>query len=369
MREILLGYQNDIASAAIFEQGQLCAFLQETNEGTVQKEQIYRARIIERAKSMDAVFAQLPNDEKVFVEQCKGIAGNSVLVQIKRKASGEKFPLATTELSLPGHFCVLHTRDAKVTVSKKITARAEIARLRSIGEECLNGEFGITFRTVAQGAEKTQIKGEIAELSARLQQIIEQGKQDGGPQMLHTGMPFWQKVLREYLDDAVARILVEGTALYQELRAFADAYCTRDTGMKFRLHTGEHSLFSLYSVETELRKAFSRTIWLKSGAYLVIDEVEAMTVIDVNSGKYSKQKDFDAMAEAVNQEAAVEIARLLRLRNMRGIIIVDFLKRTDKVSEQAFLQYFREYLKADKGKTELVDMTALGLVELTRREE
>lgn len=360
MREILLGYQKDIASAAIFEQGQLCAFLQEKPADKVQKEQIYRARILERAKGMEAVFALLPNDEKVFVENCQGITGNSILVQIKREAMGEKLPLATTELSLPGHFSVVHTRDGKVSVSKKITDVAEIERLKDLGGQWIKGAFGITFRTVAQGAQKEQLVAEIVTLSAQLDAILQQGRQDGGPKLLYAGMPFWQKVMREYWDADAGRILVEGVELYQELRACYPAPV-------FRLHTGEHSLFSLYSVETEVRRAFSRTIWLKSGAYLVIDETEAMTVIDVNSGKYSKQKDFDAMADAVNKEAAVEIARLLRLRNIRGIIIVDFLKRAEREAEQEFLQYFREYLKADKGKTELVDITALGLVELTRR--
>ena len=135
------------------------------------------------------------------------------------------------------------------------------------------------------------------------------------------------------------------------------------------MHTGDFSLFSLYGVETELKKAFAKNIWLKSGAYLVVEQTEAMTVIDVNSGKYSKQKDFETMADAVNREAAMEIARILRVRNMRGIIVVDFLKQENKEAQQEFLQFFREYLRADKGKTELVDMTALGLVELTRRED
>lgn len=360
MREILLGYQKDIATAAIFEQGQLCAYLQEKPAAKVQKEQIYRARILERAKGMDAVFALLPNEEKVFVEQCDGIAGNMILVQIKREALGEKLPLATTELSLPGHFSVVHTRDGKISVSKKITDVAAIERLKCLGSQLKKRDFGITFRTAAQGAQTEQLETEIAKLSAQLEAVLQQGKQDGGPVLLYAGTPFWQKIMREYLETGTERVLVEGVELYQELRTYYPAPV-------FRLHTGAHSLFSLYSVETEVRRAFSRTIWLKSGAYLVIDEAEAMTVIDVNSGKYSKQKDFDSMAEAVNKEAAVEIARLLRLRNLRGIIIVDFLKRAEREAEQEFLQYFREYLKADKGKTELVDMTALGLVELTRR--
>ncbi len=259
-----------------------------------------------------------------------------------------------------GHCSGVHTRDGKASVCKEITNTVEVERLSGLGRQLINEAFGITFRTVAQGAAKEQLETEIATLTAQLEAVLQHGKQDGGPALLYAGTPFWQKVMREYLETGTERVLVEGVELYQELRTYYLAPI-------FRLHTGEHSLFSLYSVETEVRKAFSRTIWLKSGAYLVIDETEAMTVIDVNSGKYSKQKDFDSMAEAVNKEAAVEIARLLRLRNIRGIILVDFLKRTERKAEQEFLQYFREYLNADKGKTELVDMTALGLVELTRR--
>lgn len=357
MRELLFSYEKNIASAAVFEQGQLCAFLQEKPALEAQKEQIYRARIIEKAKGMQAVFALLPNERKVFVEQCNGVAGSMILVQIKREAVGEKMPLATTELSLPGRFSVVHTRDGKVSVSKKITNEEEIARLKKIGAP---GAFGVTFRTGADGVARELLETEIANLSAQLETILKEGKQDGGPALLYGGMPFWQKTMREYLDKAVERILVEDVELYQELRK-------RYPEAPIRLHTGEYSLFSLYAVEPEVRKAFSRTIWLKSGAYLVIDPTEAMTVIDVNSGKYSKQKDFDSMADAINREAAVEIARILRLRNIRGIIVVDFLKNEDKAAQQEFLQFFREYLKADKGKTELVDMTALGLVELTRR--
>lgn len=363
MREILLGYQNEIASAAIFEEGQLCAFLQEQPETTVQKEQIYRARITQKAKGMRAVFAVLPNEEYVFVENCDKAVGCSILVQIKREAVGEKYALATTEISLLGHYCVLHQKKSGVTVSKKITDSTEIEQLRTLGLAMANQYgFGITFRTVAPLATEEELREELQQLYTQLQNVLLLGEQDGAPMLLSAGMPFWRKVMREYFDDTVACILVDGVALYQELCNLFSNH-----KMPFRLHTGEFGLFALYSVETELRKAFSRTIWLKSGAYLVIDETEAMTVIDVNSGKYSKKKEFDAMADVVNREAAIEITRLLRLRNIRGIVIVDFLKWEKKEAQEAFLQFFKEHLKAEKGKTELVDMTALGLVELTRR--
>ena len=359
MREILLRTENNMTSAAVFERGQLCAFLQEKPDTQVQKEQIYRARITEKAKGMHAVFAMISDGRTVLVEQCDGNAGNMILIQIKRGPIGEKLPLATTELSLTGTFSVVHTRNNQVTVSKKIIEDDEVDRLKSIP---IPSTFGITFRTKAFGVAIEQLQGEIAFLSNRLCQILEEGTKDGGPELLYTGTPFALKVMREFWDNATKQILVEGVELYEQVYALLPK-------APVRLHTGDFPLFSLYGVETELKKAFAKNIWLKSGAYLVVEQTEAMTVIDVNSGKYSKQKDFETMADAVNREAAMEIARILRVRNMRGIIVVDFLKQENKEAQQEFLQFFREYLRADKGKTELVDMTALGLVELTRRED
>lgn len=371
MKEVLIALKSGLKCAALFEEGRLYEYLQE-DQVQVKTGNIYRAQVSHTVKELNAAFALLPGQQTVYIEQSeqKMKPGNMVMIQIKREAFDSKYPLAVSRLSLTGKRLVVTLGERHINLSKKIIDPAEKQRLQRIISHALElerqQEIGVIIRTAAQGVPGEALEQELYSLIQRLQEIRKAGAEDGPPKLLYDNSDFLNTIIREKIQENTESVLVGDLGVYQELETLFSQQIPQYLA-KLRLVQGEFHLFDLYNVDAEMRKAMSRKIWLNSGAYIIIDKTEALTVIDVNSGKYDKREAFETMASKINLEAAAEIARLLRVRNIGGIIIVDFLKMRETEANSRLLTCLKDALKEDKAKPVVAGMTRLGLVELTRK--
>lgn len=331
----------------------------------------------------------LPNIQAAFVEYNSGVTGylslsetldhsllnrtysgklaigDELIVQVKKEAHKTKHSVLTSNLSIGGTFCVVSLVNTRISYSSKLGAR-EKTRLKEYLKESVSvlseHSFGCIIRTNA-GALKTpeelEILGEeLKTLSHTLSAVLAAAKSRTVFSCLYKESDFYIKKAENIKN---GRIITDYLDIYESLLNVAgkerlELYCD-----------DSYPLSALHSLSKQLDEACSKKVWLKSGGYLVIERTEALTVIDVNSGKFSDKKTPEEAHLKVNLEAALESARQIRLRNLSGIIIIDFINLSVEENNQQLLQTFRQYLKKDPVKTDLIDMTPLGLVEVTRK--
>jgi ribonuclease G len=294
--------------------------------------------------------------------------GQPVLVQVVKDPIGTKGARLSTQVSLAGRLLVYLPHDPHIGISQKIEDEAGRAQLRDKLKELLPADEkgGFILRTQAEGAGEDELRADIEYLRKLWQAIRERSLGAQPPALLHQDLSLAQRVLRDMVSAETARVLVDSRENYQKLEAFAAGYMPRLRG-KLEHYAGERPLFELYNVEDEIEKALSRRVALKSGGTLVIDQTEAMTTIDVNTGGFVGSRTFDDTVFKTNLEAAQAIARQLRLRNLGGIIIVDFIDMESEEHRGAVLEELKRALARDRTRITVNGFTALGLVELTRK--
>ena len=300
--------------------------------------------------------------EKILAE------GQPVMVQVLKDPLGSKGARLSTQLSVAGRLLVYLPHDPHIGISQRIEDEAGRAALREKLRQLLPADEtgGFILRTLAEGAGDEELRADIEYLRHLWRDIHEQSLGAQPPKLVYQGLSLAQRVLRDMVSQETSVVRVDSRENHQKLAAFARAYMPMLVG-RLEHYTGERPLFELYNVEQEIEKALARRVDLKSGGTLVIDQTEAMTTIDVNTGGFVGHRNFDDTVFKTNLEAAQAIARQLRLRNLGGIIVVDFIDMDSEQHRSAVLEEFRRALSRDPTRMTVSGFTALGLVEMTRK--
>ncbi len=294
--------------------------------------------------------------------------GQPVLVQVVKDPIGTKGARLSTQISIAGRLLVYLPQDPHIGISQRIEDEAGRQLLRAKLRDLLPADEkgGFILRTLAEGATEEELRTDLEYLRHLWGDIRERSLGAKPPQLLYQDLSLAQRVLRDMVSSDTARVLVDSRENHQKLTAFARTY-TPKVLEKLAHYTGERPLFDLYNVEPEIERALSRRVDLKSGGYLIIDQTEAMTTIDVNTGGFVGSRNFDDTVFKTNLEAAQAIARQLRLRNLGGIIILDFIDMESEEHRSAVLEELKKALARDRTRMTLNGFTALGLVEMTRK--
>ncbi|MGI6085508.1 MAG: Rne/Rng family ribonuclease [Acetivibrionales bacterium] len=292
--------------------------------------------------------------------------GGDITVQVIKDAAGEKGPRVSAFISIAGRYTVYLPYGGIIGISKRIEDQEERQRLKKTAASVKPDEAGLIIRTAAENIDESMLIEDINTLASLWGKIREDEKGGRIPRLLYSEPGIIGHAVREHLSASVNRFLVNHRQTYEKIISILSAEAP-DLKARVEYYDKEYDMFEYYHVQSALKEALSRKIWLKSGAYLVFDHTEALTVIDVNSGKFVGKSDMEETAYEINIEAANAVARQIRLRNISGIIIVDFIDMQKKEHKEQLIQYLRNAVKADKIQTVVVGMTNLGLVEMTRK--
>ena len=349
---------------------------------------IYTGRVARVLPGMQSAFVEIGLERAAFLhvadiweqrrsttgEPAKPIekilaAGSPLLVQVVKDPIGSKGARLSTQISIAGRLLVHLPHDPHIGISQRIGDESGRQALRDRLTELVPPEEkgGFIARTLAESAAEEELRADL-EYLRNLWKVIRERSAGGAaaPHLLYQDLSLAQRVLRDMVSAQTARVLVDSRENFQKLAAFAQNYMPQ-VRAKLEHYTGERPLFDLYNVETEIEKALSRRVDLKSGGTLIIDQTEAMTTIDVNTGGFVGSRNFDDTIFKTNLEAAQTIARQLRLRNLGGIIVVDFIDMENPEHRAAVLEELKRALARDRTRMSVNGFTALGLVEMTRK--
>jgi len=292
--------------------------------------------------------------------------GQEIVVQITKEPVGKKGVRVTSEVSLAGRFLVLLPFDDKIGISKKISSFREKRRLRKMAQGILPEGFGVIIRTVAEGRDDESLKNDLEGLIKTWREIEQTVKTEEAPSLLYKDMATTSSVIRDLFSREVTRVTVDDKKLYKEITSYI-RYTQPSLLEKIEHHRDRVPLFDKYGIEKELETSLSRKVWLKSGGYIIIEPTEAMVVIDVNSGRYAAKKEQEQNSLRTDLEAAREVARQLRLRDIGGIIVVDFIDLEDERNKRKVNEELRKEFRKDRAKITVLPMTEFGLVQITRQ--
>ena len=300
-----------------------------------------------------------PRVEQVISE------GDEVVVQVRRDAMGAKGPRLRGHISLAGRFLVLQPGYSNVSISQRLS-RAERSRLRQVVDELVPSGFGVIVRTAARQATAKEIEAEVSKLADKWNEITEEAARGGGPRLLYRDSDLLIRVIREHLSSETRRVEIDDAESFQRVVNYLRS---ADPDLVTRVKRYDHaiSLFDRFHVDDQVRKALKRRVPLPSGGHLVFDSTEALTVVDVNTGRFVGRSNLEDTILQNNLEAAEEIGRQLRLRDIGGIIVVDFIDMSREANQRKVLRKLNEVLARDKTRTEAFEVSRLGLVEMTRK--
>lgn len=386
MREILVSVETGEVRAAVVEDGQLAEFLVERPQHQRTVGNIYFGRVTDVLPGMDAAFVNVGLEKNAFLyagdaqtifgeeESAPGARtriqdlvkeGQELLVQIVKDAAGTKGARITTAVGLPGRFVVLTPLQDFVGVSRRITDEEERNRLKAIAQEGRPKGHGVIVRTVAEGKTDEEIRQDVRFLAKLWDSLQEDIRTAQAPALIHRDLGLTGRLARDFMTEDVKRLWVDHRTEFEHLQELAHMI-SPDLRGRIKFFKGK-DIFSSRGIKQELEKALKRRVWLKSGGYLVIDRTEALGAIDVNTGKYVGTENLADTILKTNLEAAAEIARQIRLRDMSGIIIVDFIDMEEEAHQKQVLGALQEAVRRDRTKVHIIGITKLGLVEITRK--
>ena len=310
------------------------------------------------------VTVQVPIERQVF-------EGQTLMVQVIKDPIGSKGARLSTQISIAGRLLVFLPQDTHIGISQKIGSVEAREQLRSRVQSLTattdgSSPGGFILRTNAEDASDAELADDIAYLRKAWASIRANGLSRPPGSMLHEDLNLAQRVLRDMVNDSTQTIRIDSKLQFDDLKAFGESY-TPSSASKLERYQGERPIFDLFGIEEEIARALARRVDLKSGGYLIIDQTEALTTVDVNTGGFVGARNFDETIFKTNLESAGAIARPLRLRNLGGIIIVDFIDMVREEHQTAVLAEFRKQLARDRTKVTVSGFTGLGLVEMTRK--
>jgi ribonuclease G len=293
--------------------------------------------------------------------------GQDLVVQVSKEPISTKGPRVTAQISLPGRFLVYMPGSSHVGVSRKIEDREERARLRALAREVLPEKSGgIIVRTVSEDLTRETFERELKSLMSTWQQIQKKAKRARAPAPVHREAKLTAGIIRDLFSQKVDSLTVDSKLVFDEIVAYLEQV---DPTLVQRVHlySDAKPLFDAYDLEREIRDAFQRRVNLASGGYIIVEPTEALVSIDVNTGRYTGKKDPEKTILKTNVDAAKEIARQLRLRDIGGIIVCDFIDMESKANRDKVLQELRQHLSRDRARTKAFQVSELGLIEMTRQ--
>jgi ribonuclease G len=290
--------------------------------------------------------------------------GQHIVVQVSKEPFGSKGARVTTNITLPGRYTVLMPYVDYVGISRRIEDENERERLKAIAQKVKPKDSGVIVRTVAEGTSDFELRRDLESLISIWNNIKYKISRTNTPKVIYKDLGLTQRISRDLIDEDVKKIIVNCEEVKENIQQAVLMYSCQSS-CKIIYEPGD--IFEKYSILNQLDQAFNKKVWLKSGAYIVIDQTEALTSIDVNTGKYTGKNNLQETVLNTNIQATVEIARQLRLRNIGGIIIIDFIDMDKPEHKQLVLESLEKELKKDKTKTSIMGITNLGLVEMTRK--
>jgi ribonuclease G len=344
---------------------------------------IYKGRICRVLPGMQAAFVNVGLERAAFLhasdiyhpdgakDQITDLVyeNGEVVVQVVKDPLGTKGARLTTNISIPSRYLVYMPNMSTVGVSQKIEEDEERARLRDIltrYSESSDIPAGFIARTAAEGVSEEALWKDMRYLERQWRSIQERASTAKPTDVIHADLPLAIRALRDLITPDVERIRIDSRSTFKDANGFAEKYLP-DSNVSIEYYPGDRPIFDLYGVEDEIQKALKRTVDLKSGGHLIIDQTEAMTTVDVNTGAYVGHRNLEETIFKTNLEAAQAICRQLRLRNLGGIIIIDFIDMTDPEHKRQVIRALERCLAKDHAKTHVTEVSSLGLVEMTRK--
>ncbi len=388
--EILINVAPRESRAALIENGVLTELFVERQSRRGIVSNLYKGRVQRVLPGMQAAFIDVGLERTAFlhaadiatpshdstlvggqpVDDIRRLVneGDDILVQVVKDPIGTKGARLTTFVALPSRLMVYMPRGEGVGISSRIEDEAERARLKAMVAQAVPERFtgGYIVRTAAQGATLEQIREDIQYLGRLWTHVKDKGMRARAGELVYEDLPLPTRMLRDELARGVDRVLVDNAAAHGSMLEFGAAFMP-GSNTRIELYSGQRPIFDLHGVEEEIGKALERTVSLKSGGHLVIDQTESMTTIDVNTGAFVGHRNLEDTIYRTNLEAAVAIARQLRLRNLGGIIIIDFIDMTDPAHRTQVLEALEKALAGDHAQTHIASVSSLGLVEMTRK--
>ncbi len=291
--------------------------------------------------------------------------GDIILVQVTKEPMGRKGPKLTTQLAIPGRFTVLLPGEDHLGVSRKITNWKERKRLKELVAPFKPEGMGVIVRTEGEGKGEGEFKSDIERLLKAWKKITKRAGKGKAPALLYRDVGITSSVVRDLFSSEVERMVVDSKREYRRILSYLRSVSPQ-LRPKVEYYKGEEPIFDFYGIEKEIEKVFERKIWLKRGSYIVIDHTEALVTVDVNSGRYVGRENLEETALRTNLEAAREIARQIRLRDIGGIIVIDFIDVEGKRNREKVYQELKGAFKRDRANVSILPMNDFGLIELTR---
>lgn len=379
-KRIIANISPDETRMAVLEDGELIDVSIERNQSGHIVGNIYKGKIKNVLPGMQAAFIDIGIDKNAFLyvgdifpyvpsratpKDKILTVGQDILVQIVKDAFGAKGPRATTHLTLPGRYVVLMPTVDYIGISRRIAANGERERLRELAEKVRPAGMGVIIRTVAEGKTEEDLIKDIEYLHNLWQSLTVRSKRSKAPCALYRDVDLVIRIVRDYFSADVEEFIVDHQEAHTRVLDLL-AHHSPELAARTKLYQG-NDIFSFYGLESEMKKLEERQIELHCGGYIIIDRTEALTVVDVNTGKFIGRTNLEDTVFRTNLEAAAEIARQIRLRDIGGIIIIDFIDMESTEHQKAVLDALTEKLKQDRTKSNVVGITGLGLVEMTRK--
>ena len=372
-KKIIISEKDNIA--AVLEDNKVCEFF--VSKGDVLLGDVYLSRVDNVLPSIEAAFVDVGMSDKMGFIHTDDIMGKGTLkekvkpnqkliVQVIKEPTGHKGPRVTTALSLPGRFLVLLPDEKGINVSEKITSQKERARLKSIVSLLKPVGVGVIVRTEAEGQTDAEIQEDLEILLEKWNSIVNAADSANPPTLLYRDQDLLYRVIREACDSNVDEIVVDTAFALHRTTQLLQHW---NIQVKVTMHKGNEPLLVSTGVNKEIEKALNTKVNLPLGGYLFIQQTEALTVVDVNSGKFTSSSNQAETILKTNIQAADEIARQLKLRNIGGMVVIDFIDMASRMDKLALLEHFELVLEKDKAKPQIGQLSDLGLVELTRHRQ
>ncbi len=376
---------------AVLEQGQLNEYRVEREERVVGS--IFKGVVQNVLPGMDAAFVDIGLERNAFLyvadilpdegpdnspasikrselrrRKIKDLLrpGQEIMVQVTKGPRGTKGARVTTRIALPGRYVVLMPEGNHVGVSRKIEDRRERDRLKRLGDQILPDGFGLILRTECEARTVQELGADVMFLQQLWSQVLEAAKRQRAPTCIHRDQTLLYRTIRDVFGDEIDKVVIDDPDEYEKVHLVARMVAPQMRDRIF-LYDQEEPIFDCYGVEKDLDRLLGHKVWLKSGGYLVVDEMEALTAIDINTGKQVGSTSLNDTILKANMEAAEEVCRQLRLRDMGGIIVIDFIDMEASEDRKQVLDFFTKRLDRDRARTRVGKVSSLGLVEITRK--
>jgi len=384
MQEIIITNKENNKKIMLVENGQMIEQYQENDQKTRLEGNIYLGKIRNILPGMQAAFVDIGEGKNTFIqvkdllkkedetkektEQTKDIKevakiGMQIIVQVKKDANHKKGARVSTHISLPGKYMVYMPETDFITISQKITDEAKKQELKQYVQQILPQGVGAILRTSAENATNEQLKQDAKALENKWQQIKEKAQASSEIGLLYESETVIEKLIQDTISQKIEKITVDTETDYEEV---SKILAKHQEYSNIKIEKVQDST-EKYTLKKQLAQLENRKIWLKCGGFITIDKTEALTAIDVNSGKYTGKMSQEQTIYTVNKEATEEIAKQLRLRDIDGIIIIDYIDMQKEQSREKIKELLQENLKKDRSKTQILEFTKLNLLELTRK--